>query len=338
MAVISSAVFGKTADGKDVTLFTLKNKGGMSVGILDFGCIVQNIVFDGVDVALGLDTVAEYERDKCFFGAFVGRCANRIKGSRFEVGGVEYRLVPNEGENHLHGVLAKTVFSGRDENGELVLTYQSPDGEEGFPGNVDFTVKYALTDDNELVMDYTAVSDKDTVINLTNHSYFNLNGHADGSVLGHGLRIFSDAVTESDADTIATGRLVPVEGTPMDFRETKKVGRDMDCDYPLITMYGGYDNNFVLGDSGEMKIAAVLVGDKSGIGIECYTTQPAVQLYTGNHLGGRGKAGAQYEPHFGICLETQHYPCSTSFPSFPTTVLRAGESLRHTTVYRFFHS
>ena len=335
MAKITSAPFGRTSDGKEVTLYTISNAAGMRVGVLDYGCTVQSIVFRGLDVALGYDDAAGYENGSCFFGAFVGRYANRIKGSAFELNGREYKIPANEGENHLHGVLTRTVFSARDEDGVLALSYLSPDGEEGFPGNLEITVRYALSDDNALTMDYTAVSDADTVVNFTNHTYFNLNGQSAGNILGHRLRLFSEEYTEGDADTLPTGRVLPVEDTPLDFRETKCVGEAIASDDPRITMYKGFDDNYVLGRDGEMKIAAVLQGDQTGIAVECYTTQPAIQLYTGNFITGTGKGGIPHGQYSGMCLETQHYPCSPNFPQFPSTVLHAGETYHHTTVYRF---
>lgn len=336
MTNITSKLFGTTAAGETVTLYTLDNSAGLSVGILDYGCTIQSLCVDGRDVVLGYDDIAGYEKGSCFFGSFVGRYANRIKGSRFELDGREYELPANEGKNHLHGVLTKTMFHGSVEDGGLVLRYLSPDGEEGFPGNLSITVKYSLSEDNGLVIDYSAVTDAPTVVNLTNHSYFNLNGFASGDIRGHRLWLDADYFTEGDAETLPTGRILPVKGTPMDFTEGKAVGRDIDADYEQLKLCRGYDHNFILsGADGSLKSFATLIGDKSGLVMECYTTQPAVQLYTGNFVNDHGKGGAYHGQYAALCLETQHYPCSPNFPEFPTTVLRPGEEYRETTVYKF---
>lgn len=342
MADITSRPFGATAAGEEVTLYTLKNNKGMSVGILDYGCIVQSILVkapggEALDVVLGYDDVAGYENGTCFFGAFVGRYANRIKGSAFDLDGKHYEIPANEGRNHLHGVLTKTMFTAAEEDGSLVLRYRSPDREEGFPGNLDIAVRYFLSEENEIVMDYTAVTDAATVVNFTNHSYFNLNGCGSGDILGHTLRLEAEQFTEGDAETIPTGRILSVKGTPMDFTAGKTVGQDIRADYEQLRLCRGYDHNFILrGKDGEMKSFAELRGEKSGIVMECSTTQPAVQLYTGNFVEGTGKGGAAYGQYAALCLETQHYPCSPNYPEFPSTVLRPGEVYHQTTVYRFF--
>lgn len=341
MAGITSRPFGTTAAGEAVTLYTLKNSKGMSVDVLDYGCTVQSILVKTpgggtLDVALGYDDISGYENGTCFFGAFVGRYANRIKGSAFELGGKHYEIPANEGKNHLHGVLTRTMFAAAEDKGSLVLKVLSPDGEEGFPGNLDITVKYSLTEENELVMDYTAVTDADTVVNFTNHSYFNLNGGDGGDILGHTLRLNADKFTECDAETIPTGRILPVGGTPMDFTVGKTVGQDIRADIEQLRLCKGYDHNFILrGEDGAMKSVAVLRGDKSGVTMECSTTQPAVQLYTGNFVDDTGKGGVYYGQYSALCLETQHYPCSPNFPEFPSTVLHPGEVYRQTTVYKF---
>lgn len=335
MSIIHSSPFGALSTGEAVTLYTLENASGLRVGILDYGCTVQSLVFNGTDVVLGYDDAAGYEQGSCFFGAFVGRYANRIKGSAFDLNGKHYVIPANEGENHLHGVLTKTMFAASEEGGSLVLRYRSPDGEEGFPGNLDLAVKYTLTDENELIMDYTASTDADTVLNLTNHSYFNLNGHDSGSVLTHTLRLDAESFTEGGAGTIPTGNILPVQGTPMDFTVEKPVGQDIDADFPQLRMTDGYDHNYILGGTaGALRPFATLRAE-SGIRMDALTTQPAVQLYTGNFVHGSGKNGASYGKNSALCLETQHYPCSPNFPAFPSTVLHPGELYRETTVYRF---
>lgn len=343
MADITSRPFGITAAGEAVTLYTMKNSKGMSVGVLDYGCTVQSILVkssggEALDVVLGYDDAAGYENGSSFFGTFVGRYANRIKGSAFDLGGKHYEIPANEGKNHLHGVLTKTVFEASEDNGSLVLKYLSPDREEGFPGNLDITVKYSLTEENELVMEYTAVTDADTVVNFTNHSYFNLNGCNGGDILGHTLTLEADQFTEGGPETIPTGRILPVRGTPMDFTAGKTVGQDIRADFEQLRLCRGYDHNFILrGEDGKMKCCAVLKGEKSGITMECSTTQPAVQLYTGNFVDDTGKGGVKYGQYSALCLETQHYPCSPNFLEFPSTVLRPGEVYHQTTVYKFMN-
>lgn len=341
MINISSRPFGFTSRGEAVTLYTLENSAGMSVGVLDFGCTVHSLRVtapggESIDTVLGCDDVAGYENGTCYFGAFVGRYANRIKGSRFVLDGREYRLPPNEGENHLHGVLTKTVFRAAPGEDCLELSCLSPEGEEGFPGNMSVGVKYTLGEDNALVIDYSAVTDAPTVLNFTNHSYFNLNGHDSGDILGHTLQLDAKCFTEGGAGTLPTGRILPVRGTPMDFTEEKAVGRDIGAEYEQLRLCGGYDHNYILGGTaGVLRRVATLSGDKSGISMECYTTQPAIQLYTGNFVDSEGKNGAHYAHRSGLCLETQHYPCSPNFPDFPSTVLRPGEKYRETTIYKF---
>ncbi len=341
MINISSRPFGFTSAGEAVTLYTLENSAGMSVGVLDYGCTVQSLRVrtpggECVDTVLGCGDVAGYENGICFFGAFVGRYANRIKGARFVLDGREYALPPNEGENHLHGVLTKTLFRAVPGADCLELSYLSPDGEEGFPGDLDIRVKYTLTEENGLIIGYTAVTDAPTVLNFTNHSYFNLNGHGSGDILGHSLWLGADFFTEGGEGTLPTGRILPVRGTPMDFTREKTVGRDIGAGYEQLRMCGGYDHNYILnGAAGELRRVALLRGERSGLSMECCTTQPAMQLYTGNFVDAEGKDGARYGRYSGLCLETQHYPCSPNFPQFPTTVLRPGETYRETTVYRF---
>lgn len=341
MATVSSRPFGALSSGEEVTLYTLTNSRGMSVGILNYGCTVQSILVptpDGgkTDVVLGYDKAADYENGTCYFGAFVGRYANRILGSAFDLNGVHYELPANEGRNHLHGVLTKTLFYLTGEDGVLAFRYLSPDGEEGFPGNLDILVMYRLTEDDALIMSYYASTDRDTVVNFTNHSYFNLNGHDSGDILGHRLWLDADRFTEGNAETLPTGRILAVKDTPMDFTAEKTVGRDIRADYEQLRLCRGYDHNFILnGRAGELRKAAVLKGERSGITVECLTTQPAIQLYTGNFVSGIGKGGAEYGENAALCLETQHYPCSPNFPAFPSTVLHPGEVCGETTVYKF---
>ena len=341
---IISEPFGVTRAGEAVTRWTLRNAAGMEVRILSYGCTVQSILVPDakgktVDVALGYDDLAGYETGTCFFGAFIGRYANRIKGAAFELNGRRYALEKNDGENHLHGVYTKQVFDGTPQGDALVFRRVSPDGEEGYPGTLTFEVRCRLTDDNALEMDYLARTDADTVVNFTNHTYFNLNG--EGDILRHRLTICADRFTEGDAQTLPTGRICRVQGTPMDFRAGRVIGEDMRSDWEQIRFAHGYDHNFIInGTPGEKRKMAAAQGDLSGIRMEAYTTQPAMQLYTGNFVdmdaAACGKGGVRYPRYGGFCLESQHYPCSPNFPDFPTTILRPGEEYHETTVYRFF--
>ena len=351
--MIEKESFGKTKDGEAVFRYSLRNSRGMCVRILSYGCVIQSILVpdrDGraTDVVLGYDDLSGYEAGSCFFGTFVGRYANRIKGACFSLNGKTYHLEKNDGENHLHGAYCRQVFDGNvvrnasaggcGAGESLVFTRISPDGEEGYPGTLSLEIRYSLTEDNALEIEYAATTDADTVVNFTNHSYFNLNGG--GDILGHTLRLASDRYTEADAQTLPTGRILSVEGTPMDFRAGKRIGQDLLSGWEPLQTASGYDHNFILDENaGMLRTFARCAGDISGITLEALTTQPAVQLYTGNYVDGDaapfGKGGVRYPRYAGFCLETQHYPCSPNFPEFPSTVLRPGERYREKTVYRF---
>lgn len=343
MTMITAEPFGATKAGEAVTRWTLRNNAGMCVRVLGYACAVQSIVVpdrngDPIDVALGYDDLAGYEAGSCFFGAFVGRYANRIKGASFDLNGKRYTLEQNDGNNHLHGVYCHQVFDGSVENNALVFRRVSPDGEEGYPGTLTFEVRYILREDNALAIEYRAETDADTVVNFTNHTYFNLNGT--GDVLKHKLTLAASRFTEGDAETLPTGNILPVDGTPMDFRGGNAIGEGVVSDYEQIALCRGYDHNYILDTGGSLaEKFAEAEGDVSGIRLSAYTTQPAVQLYTGNYVDDdsapHGKGGVRYPRYAGFCLETQHYPCSPNYPQFPGTVLRPGETYRHTTIYRF---
>lgn len=341
MIKISKAMFGRTAEGEEVYSYTLENSSGMRAAVLSYaGCIRSLAVPDrngnATDVVLGYDSVEEYEADELFFGVFVGRYANRIGGAEFALNGRKYTLPRNDGNNHLHGTFTRRVFPMEITGDSVVLHGFSPDGEEGFPGALSFDVSYTLSDENELIISYRAAADTDTVINLTNHSYFNLNGQDGSTVLNHTLRLNSSCFTETDAHSIPTGRILPVDGTPMDFRKEKQVGLEIDAEYEQIRLCRGYDNNYVLDNSGHMSQFAELSCDRTGIVMHCFTDQPGVQLYTGNFIDGKkGKNGVIYPCRGALCLETQHYPDSPNHPEFPTTVLKDGEEFNSTTVYQF---
>lgn len=317
-----------------INFYMLTNSHGVEVSITNYGGTVTSIKVpdrNGVfgDVVLGYDTVEEYMRNPRYLGALIGRHANRIGHGRFTLNDVEYQLAQNNGPNHLHGGnkgFDKQVWSVSETSANLLqLEYFSGDGEENYPGNLTVNVDYSLNDNNELRIEYQATTDKDTIVNLTNHSYFNLAGS--GDILGHELMLNADAFTPVSEDLIPTGEILPVENTVMDFRIARPIGS------------GGYDHNFVLRDwdHGSIRSVARLSEPKSGRVMEVLTTEPGIQFYSGNFLDGSltGKGGVAYQRYAGLCLETQHFPDTPNHPNFPTTVLRAGERYHQVTVYRF---
>lgn len=341
--------FGQTADGQVVTACAMTNPQGMTVTILSLGAIIQSIILPDengtpLDVVLGYDSVAEYEQGEGYIGALIGRHANRLGGAFIEIDGTKYDVTANEGKNQLHGGAVgfdKKVFDllvPDEEKNVAVLRCTSADGEEGFPGRLELSVTYTLSDDNALLITYEAVSNKDTVCNITNHSYFNLNGAGSGTAMNHTLQLVAKSFTENDADSLPTGRILPVEGTPMDFKSPKALGQDISADYEPLRLANGYDHNFVL-DKAEGALAAValLEGDKSGLRLVCATTCPGLQLYTANFLKENlsGKEGKTYAPRHAVCLETQYFPNSMNCPDFCRPILRAGEPYKETTIYQF---
>jgi aldose 1-epimerase len=344
-----SRPFGKARNGEAVELYTLANARGMEATIMTYGGIVTSLRVPDRngkldDVVLGFDTLDGYVGDPPapYFGALIGRYGNRIAKGRFTLNGKEYKLAVNNGVNALHGGLQgfdKVVWKAKSANPQsLELTYLSKDGEEGFPGNLTATVTYTVTDNNELKLEYAAATDKDTVLNLTNHSYFNLAGQGEGDVQQHKVMINADTFTPVDATLIPTGELRSVEGTPFDFRQPKTIGERIDSNDEQLKFGGGYDHNYVLNVSGAAPELAVRVTEpKTGRVMEVLTTQPGVQFYTGNKLDGRlhGKSGKPYQRRYGFCLETQHFPDSPNQPNFPSVVLKPGERFQSTTIYRF---
>jgi len=339
--------FGKTDDGQQVDLYTLKNQHGMEAAITNYGGTVvtlkvpdRNGKLD--DVVLGYDKLEDYAAGKAYFGAIIGRYANRIAHAQFTLNGTTYTLAKNDGDNHLHGGFNKRVWTAKDVSGSagqaLELTYLSKDGEEGFPGNLSVKVVYTLTDQNELKIDYSATTDKDTVLNLTNHCYFNLAGQGNGDILQHQLTIRADRFTPVDANLIPTGDLRSVKGTPFDFTTATVIGARIDQDDQQLKLGRGYDHNWVLnGDaSGSLTVAAQAYEPRSGRLLEVSTTEPGLQFYTGNFLDGiQGKQGKVYNRRYAFCLETQHFPDSPNHPNFPSTVLKPGQHYQTTTVYKF---
>lgn len=344
--VIQRSDFGRTPDGVPVWLYTITNKNGLEARITDYGGIVVGLKTPDrrgamADIVLGFDSLDGYlARSNPFFGALVGRYANRIAHARFSLNGITYTLDKNNGENSLHGGARgfdKRVWTPRElPDGGLDLTYFSKDGEEGFPGNLKAVVTYHLTDANELRIDYTATTDKPTVVNLTSHSYFNLKGS--GDILGHIVTLNADRFTPVDAALIPTGELREVSGTPFDFRKPMTIGARIEQDDPQLKLGGGYDHNFVLNRAGAgLALAARVEEPSSGRVLEVLTTEPGVQFYTANSLNGsiHGKGGASYGRHAAFCLETQHFPDSPNQPRFPSTELKPGERFASTTVFRF---
>ena len=347
---IEKRSFGVCSDGTQASLYILTNQNGMQVTITDYGANIVGIIVpdaNGVmaDVALGFETVKGYEVNAPGFGSFIGRSANRIKDAKFTINGVEYQLQENDGPNNLHGgtpAYNKVMYEAEtfeDENGASVeLTRVSPDMEQGFPGNLNLSVTYTLTNENELLIEYFAVSDKDTVVNLTNHSYFNLAGHNSGTVLDHEVTILASNFTPTDDHLIPTGEIRSVEGTPMDFRQSKTLRRDILADYKPLKQAGGYDHNYVLDkQTDDVELCAKLYDPKSKRTMEVYTDLPGMQLYSANFLAepADGKGGAVYHKQDAVCFETQFYPNACNESNFPSSILRAGEEYSYATIYKF---
>lgn len=342
-ASVESAVWGKTTTGEEVKLFTLRNANGMEARITNWGGYIVSLkVADKkgqfADVVLGFDSLEGYLAKNPFFGCITGRYANRIGGAKFKIDGVEHQVTPNSGKNHIHGGklgFDKKVWAAKEITDGVELSYTSADGEEGFPGTLQCTVTYTLTKDNVLRIDYKATTDKPTVLNLTNHAYFNLAGEGSGDILGHELTLPTEQITATDDELIPTGEIASIKGTPLDFTTPHTIGERIGADFKPLIQGIGYDHNYVLSGSG-MKLAAVVKEPKSGRVMTVRTTEPGVQLYTGNHLKGTtGKGGHIYAKRNGLCLETQHYPDSPNRPEFPGVILRPGENFQSTTIYQF---
>ncbi len=347
---ITKRVFGKTKGQEEVTAFTMTNKNGMQVEVMDYGAIVLRIVVpdgNGVmgDVNLGYGDLASYEeKNGPGFGSFIGRHANRIGGAAFTLNGKRYELEKNDGENNLHGgspgynrLMYKAECREGDGYDEVTFSRTSPDGEQGFPGTLEASVTYRLNDENEWWLTYDATSDQDTPINFTNHAYFNLAGHDAGDVLGHKVIMMADQFTPTGGDLIPTGEVVDVTGTPMDFRKAKEIGKEIDEDYEPLALGGGYDHNFVLKKDGAgVQYAGSLIHEGSGRKMDIYTDLPGMQLYTGNFIMDEdGKDGAKYKKRDGVCFETQYFPNSCNIPTFESCVRKAGERYHTVTQYKF---
>ncbi|MFP6873102.1 MAG: aldose epimerase family protein [Verrucomicrobiales bacterium] len=347
---VSKAPFGKTSDGKPVDIYTLTNPGGMKAKITNYGGIVTQLHVPDRngqpgDVVLGYDKLSSYIKASPYFGCIAGRYANRIAKGRFTIEGTEYQLAVNNGENHLHGGnvgLDKRVWSARKVRGigrsGIELSYLSPDGEEGYPGNLDCKVTYWLSVQNELEIQYEATTDKATHINLTHHSYFNLAGAGSGDILSHEVELFADKFVPTDAGNIPLGELGSVKGTPFDFLTPHSIGERIGQKDQQLSVGKGYDHNWVINSTGKgLELAARVTEVKSGRVMEVLTDQPGIQFYTGNFLDGSnvGKGGKTYQHRNAFCLETQKYPDSPNNPSYPSSLLEPGKTYKHMCVYRF---
>ena len=343
--------FGILDDGRNVQLFTLKNAQGTSVDIMDLGGVIVSLrtadaTGNITDITTGFDHPQQYLSGSGYMGAIVGRYANRIANGRFSLDGKQYSLAKNNGDNAIHGGLTgfdkkfwHTVTESKSSEASLSLTLVSKDGEEGYPGNLTAKVTYTLNDRDQLIIDYSATTDEATIVNLTQHAYFNLNGHGAGSVLDQEIMINADQYTPIDNESIPTGELASVEGTPLDFRTAKPIGVDINSNHEQIRHGSGFDHNFIISHvvEGELTLAASVLSPSTGRTLSVYTDQPGMQFYTGNFLNGTliGKEGAVYARRNAFCLETQHYPDSPNKPNFPSTILRPGEQYATRTVFEF---
>ncbi|HKL99306.1 MAG TPA: aldose epimerase family protein [Mobilitalea sp.] len=347
---ITQKSFGKTSQGEEATLYTIVNSNGMKVSFTDYGANIVSLFIpdskgNSDDIVLGFENIEGYEENGPGFGSFIGRHANRISGAKFELNGKVYELDKNNGENNLHGgfvgynkfMYEAEVYEEEDTT-SIEFSRLSPHMEQGFPGDLDISVTYSITETNELVIEYYAVSDRDTIVNLTNHSYFNLAGHDAGSILNHKIWIKASQFTPTTADLIPTGELMDVTGTPMDFRTMKTIGQDINAEYEPLIMAGGYDHNYVLDINGnEVEKVAEMIEDNSGRKMEVFTNMPGMQLYTGNMLNPvkNGKGGNSYNKRDGVCFETQYFPDSCNINTFPSCKLDAGKEYDFVTIYRF---
>jgi aldose 1-epimerase len=348
-AEVERVPFGRLPGGEEVDAFVLRGAGGVEMRVTGFGGAIVSLLVpnrDGrlADVVLGYDDVQGYVDDRAYFGSLIGRCANRIRGGRFTLDGEEHALPVNDGPNHLHGgprgfhkALWRVEPLESADGVGLALAHESPDGDQGYPGAVRARVTYLLTPANELVVDYRAEADRPTPVNLTQHSYFNLTGDPARTILDHALRLEADGITPVDPTLIPTGEVMPVAGTPFDFREPAPIGSRIGADDAQLARAGGYDHNFVLRGGDGLRLAARVHEPRSGRVLEVHTTEPGIQFYSGNFLDGTvaGKGGVRYAYRCGFCLEPQHFPDSPNQPAFPSTILRPGETYSSRTVYRF---
>lgn len=342
--MINKFEFGKISSGEPVYIYELKNS-EMEVKLSEFGANIVSIKVPDknnvmTDVVLGYDNIQSYEKQEKYIGATVGRCCNRIKNGQFELNGHKYSLYCNDGFNHLHGGkqgFDKKLWSSAIVDNSVEFSYLSPDNDEGYPGNLEVKVIYTLNN-KVLNINYLAECSKDTICSLTNHSYFNLSGYGSGDVLMQKVRIIADSFTENDENSIPTGKILSVENTPMDFREFKRIGQDVNNSYYQIRFANGFDNNWCINNfDGKIKKAAAAFSEKSGIGLEIYTDMPGIQFYSGNFLNGadNGKNNTEIKNHYAFCLECQNFPDAINHKNFPQPVLKSGEIYNKTIQYRF---
>ncbi|ACL75785.1 aldose epimerase family protein [Ruminiclostridium cellulolyticum] len=351
---ITKRYFGTLPGGTEANIYTLKNSNNMSVDITNYGGTIVSILVPDkngkiADIALGFDDLKKYTENDAYIGALIGRHGNRIEDAKFELNGKVYELVKNDGNNHLHGGTIgfhNVVWNAdiQEEKGvqKLILTHTSPDGEENYPGNLNVKVEYSLTEDNELKIDYTAISDKDTVVNLTNHAYFNLSGHDSGDVLKHQIYINADNFTPVNDECIPTGEIREVKGTVMDFTQLRSFSEGLSSTDQQVVNGGGYDHNWALNTKGNInEVACELYDPESGRAMQVFTTKPGVQFYSGNHLSKTvqliGKNSAVYNKRAGLCLETQYFPNAMRHKNFPSPILNANEKYHHITIYKFLN-
>lgn len=338
--------FGETKTGEEIYLYTLKNKNGMEAKVTNYGACLVNLLVpdkDGKldDVVLGFDTLEEYVANPSYFGVVIGPNANRIGGAAFELNGKEYHLAVNDGENNLHsdadGGYQKRAWKAAEGENSVTFTVEGKDGELGFPGNKTFIMTYTLTDDNAIKLSYRATSDMDTLINPTNHTYFNLTGHKAGSIEGHMLQLHASNFTPVVAGAIPTGEIKAVAGTPLDFTKKKQIGQEIGADCEQLKLVQGYDHNFVIdGADGSMREVAEAEDPKSGRRMKVFTNLPGVQFYAGNCIVPQsGKEGASYEPRTGFCLETQYFPDNIHHPNFEQAVFGPNKAYESETIYQF---
>lgn len=344
---MSKKLFGTTSKGEEVYAYELSNSKGMKAEILSYGAILRKLIVPDkkgnlADVVLGYDTVKEYEANPCFFGATIAPSANRIGNAEFKIDGVTYKVDVNDGPNNLHSHIDlgshKRIWDAKENGNSVKLSLSIKDGEMGFPGNKDLTITYTLTEDNELILAYTGTADKNTIINPTNHTYFNLSGEASGkTILNNTLKLDASNYTPVVKGAIPTGEIAPVKGTVMDFTSDRKVGQDIDDKFEQLVLTGGYDHNFVIDDyDGTLKHIATVKDPESGRSLDAYTDLPGVQFYAGNFIAEQtGKGGSKYGKRTGLCLETQFFPDSVNKPNFPSCLFGPGKAYESKTIYKF---
>lgn len=344
---IQKEFFGRTNNGEEIYRYWLENSGGMKAGVINYGAILVNLIVPDKngkmdDVVLGYDTLEPYFENGSFFGAVIGPNANRIGKAAFVLDGKEYHLDANDGENNLHSHKElgyhKRVFRAEEENSSLLLSIEDTDGSMGFPGNKKVCVTYTVTEENELKIQYEVSSDKNTIINMTNHTYFNLAGQGRGRIHDHILELRASAYTPAAPGSIPTGEIADVAGTPFDFLKGKRIGEEIEADYEQLKMAGGYDHNWIIDrEDDELKAFAMVTEPLSGRKMEAYTDLPGVQFYAGNFITEQeGKAGAIYGPRSGFCLETQYFPDTANKPAFPSAVFGPNRKYKSTTIYKFY--